>query len=73
MVGSNGTQPPLFPNRGHFMKNKLDWMKTSQKKKNLHGGLDFWNIEEKKKSTKELTNPQRNKKYMKMLPYLYLT
>ena len=31
--GFNGPQPPLFPNRGHFRKNNLDWMKTSQKRK----------------------------------------
>ena len=28
-----GTPTPLFPNRGHFMKNNLDWMKTTQKRK----------------------------------------
>ena len=43
--GSNGLQAPIFPDRGQFRKDNLDWMKTSQKK--LHGGLNFLNIEEK--------------------------
>ena len=46
--GSNGPQPPLFPNRGHFRKNNLDWMKTSLKRKIYMVVLNFLNIEEKK-------------------------
>ena len=43
--------PLFYPTDDILGKNNLEWMKTSREK-NLHGGLNFLNIEEKNNQQK---------------------